>query len=316
MRRIYKTILVLLLLGCCALAFVLLRPLPFADLTDDTSKDTTEPQITKSLHPDGRAAELLSAFYGLDSALPRVLNRFIHRDTGGKDGMPVVFSHELDPSTLQAGDFRVTTASGRVGDLTCVTLAPADDLGELRTVLLVGEYGSIDDQPVEVEVIGNLFSKDREVNFRGKTVRVIPLEAGPSMVLAQVVPENEWEIGKKATRLPLGGGSGCPPETKQVIRVTWEGGVTKPGGAEIDDKERRLYKVLVLNPNGTAAEVTPFAIADMGDSDNNHRLCLDLEGNPKSVFFPAGHVTDPREDLNPKTTINVTRKGRPVRINE
>ena len=259
---------------------------------------------------------LLSAFYGLDSSLPRVLNRFIHREVGGKDGLPVVFSHEVDPGTLQAGDFRITRASGKTGELTCVTLAPANDLGELRTVLLVGEYGSIDDQPVKVEIVGNLLSKDQEVNFRGKSVAVIPLEAGPEMVLAQVVPESEWEVGKEATRLPLGGGSGCPPETKQVVRVTWQGGVTKPGGAEIDDKERLLYKVIVLDGDGTKAEVTPFAIADMGDSDNNHRLCLDVDGAPLSVSFPAGHLTDPREDLNPKTTIAITPKEGPARTNQ
>jgi hypothetical protein len=294
-------VLILLVCGCASIL-----PLAFSDLTDDTPKDTTRTEVVNDLHPDGRTAELLSAFYGLDSALPRALNFFIHREVGGKDGMPVVFSHEVDSSTLQAGDFKVTTASGMVGTLTCVTLAPANDLGESRTVLLVGEYGNIDDQPVKVEIVGNLLSMDHEVNFRGKSVRVVPLEAGPSIVLAQVVPENEWEIGKKATRSPLGGGSGCPPETKQVVRVTWQGGVTKPGGAEIDDKERLLYSVIVLNPDGTTAAVTPFAIADMGDSDNNHRLCFDVEGIPQSVSFPAGFITDPREDLNPKTTVEVT----------
>ena len=95
-------------------------------------------------------------------------------------------------------------------------------------------------------------------------------------------------------------------ETKQVVRVTWQGGVTKPGGEEIDDKERLLYKVMVLKPDGAIVAVTPFAIADKGDGDNNHRLCLDVEGTPQSVSFPAGHVTDPREDLNPETTVEVT----------
>ena len=85
--------------------------------------------------------------------------------------MPVVFSHELDVNTLQAGDFKVTTTPGKVGELTCVTLAPANDEGELRTVLLVGEYGSIDDQPAKVEVVGNLLSIDQEVNFKGNMLR-------------------------------------------------------------------------------------------------------------------------------------------------
>lgn len=300
-----KALLATLLLLVSAIVFVWLRPPRFAYLTDDSPTDTTETTVTATLHPDGREAELLSSFYGLESALPNILNRFIHPQVGGKDGMPVVFSHELDRATLQAGDFKVTRASGEVGEITCVTLAPANDLGELRTVLLVGEYGSIDDQPLQVEIVGDLLSKDHEVNFRGRSVGVVPLEAGPSIALAQVVPESEWEIGKAATRLPLGGGSGCPPGTKQVVRVTWEGGVTKPGNDEIDDKERQLYKVTVRMPDGSTTEVTPFAIADLGDSDNNHRLCLDVDGVPLSVSFPGGHVTDPREDLNPDTRVEV-----------
>ena len=71
------------------------------------------------------------------------------------------------------------------------------------------------------------------VNFKGKTVGVVPLEDGPSMVLAEVVPDEEWELGKKATFLPFGGGSGCPEDTKQIVRVTWNGGITKPGGKEV-----------------------------------------------------------------------------------
>jgi hypothetical protein len=34
---------------------------------------------------------------------------------------------------------------------------------------------------------------------------------------------------------------------------------------------------------------------------------LDVEGVPQSVSFPAGHVTDPREDLNPEASVAVTR---------
>jgi hypothetical protein len=67
-----------------------------------------------------------------------------------------------------------------------------------------------------------------------------------------------------------------------------------------------LYKVIVLNRDGTTAEVTPFALTDLGDGDNNHVLCLDVDVTPQSVSFPAGHVTDPRDDLNPDTSIEVT----------
>ena len=272
-------------------------------LADSSPSDTTVTNVTANLDSQGRQARLLSAFYGIDNGLPRATNFVICEGAAGKDGMPVIFSHEIDVTSMQAGDFRVTTASGKIGEITCVTLAPADDKGEFRTALLVGHYGSIDDQPVKVEIIGNLLSIDNTLNFKSASIDVIPLEEGPTLVLAEVIPESEWEIGKEATTLPWGGGSGCPVGTNKVVRVTWAGGITKPGGDEVDDVERLQYKVTVLQENGGTIEVTPFALGDLGDGDNNHELCLDVAGTPQSVLFPAGYLTDPREDLNPETTI-------------
>ena len=275
-------------------------------LADSSPSDTTITNITANRDSQGRQARLLSAFYGLDDDLPRESNFVICEGAAGKDGMPVIFSHEIDVTTMQAGDFRVTNASGKVGEITCVTLAPADDKGEFRTALLVGHFGDIDDQPVKVEVIGNLLSIDNTMNFKGACIDVIPLEEGPILIWVEIVPEDEWGLGKAATPLPFGGGSGCPEGTKQVVRTTWAGGVTKPGGDEIDDVERVQYKVTVLLEDGGKIEVIPFAIGDLGDGDNNHELCLDVAGTPQSVFFPAGYLTDPREDLNPETTIAIS----------
>lgn len=277
-----------------------------ATLADSSPVDTTVTNITANRDSQGRQAILLSAFYGLDDDLPKVADRGVCEGAGGSDGMPVIFSHEIDVNTMQAGDFRVTTASGGIGEITCVTLAPADDKGEFRTALFAGHYGSIDDQPVKVEVIGNLLSIGKSLNYKGASVDVIPLEDGPTMIWAEVVPEDEWELGKAATPLPWGGGSRCPVGTKQVVRVTWVGGVTKPGGDEADDVERVQYKVTALLEDGNKTEATPFALADLGDGDNNHELCLDVAGTPQSVFFPAGFLTDPREDLNPETTIAIS----------
>lgn len=276
-------------------------------LSDSSQEDTTLTDITADHDSQGRQALLLSAFYGLDDALPRGANRGICEGAGGADGMPVIFSHEIDFATLDAGDLRVTTASGEIGEISCVTLAPADDTGELRTVLLAGHFGSIDDQPVLVEVTGNLLSKDNSVNFKGSSIEVTPLEDGPTMVWAEIVPEDQWDVGKEATALPWGGSSGAPEGTKQVVRVSWAGGVTKPGGKEVDEKEGVLYRVTVLLEDGSKIEVTPFALADMGDGDNNHELCLDVEGKPLTVFFPAGYMTDPREDLNPDSRISILK---------
>ena len=272
---------------------------------DSSPADTTVTRVTASRDSQGRPAALLSAFYGLDDALPKAANKGIGEGAGGADGMPVIFSHEIDPSSMQAGDFRVTTASGKIGKIIWATLAPADDKGELRTVLLAGHYGSIDEQPAKVEVVGNILSVDGSLNFKGAGIDVTPLEEGPTMVWAEIVPKDEWDIGKEATPLPWGGSSGAPTGTKQVVRVTWAGGVTKPGGKEVGDLERLKYTVTLLQEDGREVEAIPFALADLGDGDNNHELCLDVTGIPLSVYFPAGYLTDPRDDLNPESTIPV-----------
>ncbi len=296
----------LVLSGCQQIAFFF-EANRLRAMADTTQEDTTITDVVAREDANGRPAALLSGFYGLDSALPPVADRGICRGAAGADGMPVIFSHEIDVETMQAGDFRVVSASGVVGDITCVTPAPAEDPGELRTVLIVGEYGSIDDQPVLIEIVGNLLSIDGQLNFLGATTPVIPLEAGPTMEWSEVVPEEQWDLGREATAIPFGGGNGCPLETRQVVRVTWAGGVTKPGGGEIDDLEREAYRVRVSFGDEGEADLVPFAIGDLGDGDNNHELCLDRAGRPLAVEFPAGLLTDPRGDLNPDTRIEITR---------
>jgi len=263
--------------------------------------DTTETSVV----PDPSAAYLLSAFYGLDDDLPPLGRLLVCDGERGDDGMPVVFSTELDLSTLQAGDFLVELADGSNGSLTCVTPAPAFDEGELRTMLMVGDFGSSENPPVSVVIQGNLLSLDGASNYRGASVSVTPLEDGPSLVHAEQVPEAEWALGRPSTRFPFGGGSGCPESTRQVVRVTWNGGVTKPGGDEIDDVEREAYRVLFES----GEEMAPMAVADLGDGDNNHELCLDSDTPVRRVSFPAGLLTDPRDDLNPATSVALGTHG-------
>lgn len=196
-------------------------------LADSTPRDTTVTATTATVDPQGKQATILSAFFGLDDALPRISDKAICDGASGKDGMPVIFSLEIDVETMQAGDFAITTASGKSGLIHCVTLAPADDRGELRTALVVGHYGSLEDPPRKVEIVGNLLSIDNSVNFKGATATVIPLEDGPTIILAELLSEDRKELGKSPTELPFGGGSGCPVGTKQVVNVVWAGGVTK-----------------------------------------------------------------------------------------
>ena len=71
-------------------------------------------------------------------------------------------------------------------------MAPANENGENRTVLLLGEFGTaVTNPPVEVRVVGDLFTTDtfsgesvcsEIINLNGiSTTNVIPLADGPSL---------------------------------------------------------------------------------------------------------------------------------------
>ncbi|MGY8695494.1 MAG: hypothetical protein ACKVGW_15050, partial [Verrucomicrobiia bacterium] len=104
------------------------------------------------------------------------------------------------------------------------------------------------------------------MDFNDTETDVIPLDAGPTLVLAEVISEDEWS--------KPGRGSACPPNTQQVVRVTWAGGVRLPSGDELGDAERALYRVTVEHPDGSREEIAPATLAELGDRDNNHFLCL------------------------------------------
>ena len=298
-----------ILIGSCQTVGMAIDLATYERVYDAYSQDdTTVTELTNTRHADGRDAALISAFFGLDNALPDgPSDRAVCTGANGADGMPVIFSHEVDHTTLEPGDFKVTTASGATGEVDCLTLDPANDPGELRTVLFAGDYGSLDDQPVTVEVVGNVLSLDGTVNFKGSSIGVTPLEVGPTMGWAEIVPETRWDLGAKGTSFVWGGGSRCPIGTKQVVLVAWNGGITKPGGEPADEAEGQLYEVTVLGGDGTETKIAPASLADLKDGDNNHLLCLNTTDTVTSVFFPAGHVTDPREDLNPHTTITLSQ---------
>ena len=78
-----------------------------------------------------------------------------------------------------------------------------------------------------------------------------------------------------------------------------------PSGEEPGDTERALYRVILTHPDGSRDEVTPASLADLGDNDNNHFLCLDTTVPATAVAFPSGHLVDPNGDLNPDSQIGV-----------
>ena len=77
------------------------------------------------------------------------------------------------------------------------------------------------------------------------------------------------------------------------------------GGGEVDQTEQSAYRISVEGDDGQLIRIEPFAMGDLGDGDNNHKLCLDTRSRPLGVEFPEGLVTDPREDFNPATSIEL-----------
>ena len=242
---------------------------------------------------ESSVALLLSAFFGLDNNLPFRSNRLC-LGASGQDGMPVVFSHTLNTETVNESDFEVETRSGEVYSPICVTLRPADDEGENRTVLLIGEFGNAEtDPPIRVSIVGDLHSDNEDskpLNFKGLYTDVIPLDSGPALILAERVPREVWSKERRGTM--------CPDSSRQVIRVTWTGGVRLPNGNELGEIERSLYRIELEGENDRRLSLQPDYLADLEDRDNNHLLCLDSEFPAISVSFPAGHLVDPNRDLN------------------
>jgi len=262
------------------------------DRDGDGAVDVTElvRAVQAALEGCPPPASILSAFFGLDDALPSIVER-ICPGGAGTDGMPVVFSDEINQDTLDADDFVVITAGGVEKVPRCVTHLPAGEENEDRTVLLIGDLGdAVEDPPASVVVSGRLFGETAG-NLQGlETDRVTPLAAGPFLVHAEVVEAGEQELGRP------GNGGGCPLEgTLQVVKVTWAGGVVATSGEELGDAERMRYRVTFED----GSQIVPFALADLNDNDNNHDLCLDDARRPVRIGMGEDTVIDPNGDPNP-----------------
>ena len=239
---------------------------------------------------------IVSAFFGLDNVLPGLL---CNQPGSQLDGMPVNFKFPLDVSSLSETDFEVVDRLGNIHTPNCVSLAPANENGENRSVLLLGEFGTaVTNPPVEVRVIGDLFTTNtisgesacsEIINLNGiTTTNVIPLDDGPSLFFAQKIDGNlnECNLGT------------------QTIQVAWNGGITPyiSGDAESD-----LYQYYVgySNSSGDLTPHIPISIADINDNDNFHQLCFSTSDEIVKVSMMANTVEDPNHDPNLYSEIDV-----------
>ena len=230
---------------------------------------------------------LLNAFFGLDDALPDGVF-WLCPGGGGTDGMPVTFSRRLS-GTVPPASFAVVLRSGAKKTPLCATTAPANEASENHTVLLVGDLGGVDDPPVRVEVVADLWADGvagAVDNARGATVEVTPLLAGPTLVLAIAMTPGAID-------------SDCPPATTQLLMVTWSGGVV-PDVDATQEMHRLAYTVTT-----DAGDVTPMALGDLDDRDNYIHLCLDTDAPVQRVRARAAVLVDPNNDENPETSVTV-----------
>ena len=234
---------------------------------------------------------ILEFYYGLDR-LPPPAN-LLCMGAAGKDGAPVTFSVQLDGASVAPSDFIVETATGERVTPDCATLRPAVEALELRTVLLIGTFGTADSQPRAVEVVGVL----QELNgaeFGGLRFEdVTPLEAGPDLVLAErYLPDNP------------GIGGECPPDSTQAVQLVWGGGVSGPAATALEEPQR--LGVSIRLEDGTT--VQPTTLVD-DDPDNFVIACLDASSPAVEASVAPGLFHDPGDDANPATTVAVTDRS-------
>ena len=240
---------------------------------------------------------LVSAFFGLDNALPSIL---CNQLGSLLDGMPVNFRFPLDSSSLSETDFEVVDSLGNIHIPMCAVLAPANENGENRTVLLLGEFGTaVTNPPVEVRVVGDLFTIDTLsgesvcsaiINLNGiTTTNVIPLSNGPSLFFAQRIDGNLNE---------------CNSGT-QTIQVAWDGGIT-PYISGDTESDLFQYYIGYSDSSGVLIPHIPISIADIDDNDNFHQLCFSTSDEIVKISMMANTVEDPNHDPNLYSEIDVS----------
>lgn len=259
--------------------------------SDTTGPTTTVAEATTTgpaVDPVAGDLALLSAFFGLDDALPPI-SEALCAGAPGMDGLVVVVNHRL--TSVTSDQFEVVTKSGARRTPMCATLAPANEPEERRTVLLIGDLGSAaTDPPVEVVTPRSL---DTEVGgagaiYAGRSIAVTPLVDGPSLVAAEWVDRS----------------TDCPSNTTAVLRVGWSGGIVRADGGAITPDATGLYTLTTDDPSATPIELV--GLGDLGDNDNYHELCTASTPQPVVIAVAAGTFQDPNADAN--STVEFTQR--------
>lgn len=216
----------------------------------------------------------------------------------GSDGVPVVFSAKLDPMTVEAMSFAVRRSDGSVVIPEHAYLAPANEVDEHRTVLLVGDFHrasecTVDDDknetcrpihPRTVIVTGVLFTVDGR-RIDGVATEIEPFETPGRVVTTEHLPPGEGRCSRFAA----------------VLRTYWLDGLR---GVETED----LEKITVTSREGQPLAVRAFDDHDMDDEsgeDNVLDLCLDGSASPTHLRIDAGVFLDPSGHVSARVDMEI-----------
>lgn len=154
-----------------------------------TTRATIKPNTTASIHAEPRASP------------PKILSAHLERRNApefeGLDGLLVVFSHELAPTSVTPEQFVVRLRFGETIVPDTVTLAPANEADENRSVMLIGSFTGPEpiepedatdtthgmNTPTSIAVVGPLYSEDG-VSLERIGAEVLPPDAPSEVVLA------------------------------------------------------------------------------------------------------------------------------------
>ncbi len=198
------------------------------------------------------------------------------------DGLPVVFSLPLSAATVSPADFRVMRGNTTLATPLCATFAPAVNADELRTILLQGDFGdSSGDDPLSVQVVGNILSQDGTANFAGLQTSVVPYAVGQYIVYAR----------RQDLTGNVGGNDQCPGigaggvSTRQIVQVAF--GSNAGNNFPATQSYRSRFHVMLQD--GT--EVSPTAFGDT-TVDNYLELCVGATSPAVSVRIDPLTVQD------------------------
>ena len=97
------------------------------------------------------------------------------------------------------------------------------------------------------------------------------------------------------------------------MQTTWDGGVTKPNGQELNEDDFQYFTAIFRDENADLIEAQPAAMSDLDDGDNHQLPYFEFDEDVNvetlelvSVSVEGGFVTDPNGDVNDASEVIVT----------